>query len=309
VEEKMDRREFLRRFFGIGAAAGAAYMLGGTTRLWGAEGGQRYDMAAVLGGEPAGMFEEGIAALGGMGRFVRKGQTVAIKPNASWAAPPEQGATTTPALVERIAEHCREAGARRVYVLDHTIDSWRSSYQVTGIERAAKNGGAQVVPANSKGYYQEVQVPGARKLTSVMVHEQVMEADVLINVPILKDHGSTVITSALKNLMGLVWSRWFYHANDLHRCIAEFPLFRAPTLNVVDAHTVMLEGGPRGSSHRASLARKRMQIISPDIVAVDAAAAQTFGVEPRKVRYIGIAEELNLGSMDLDRLSIKRIRV
>jgi uncharacterized protein (DUF362 family) len=78
---------------------------------------------------------------------------------------------------------------------------------------------------------------------------------------------------------------------------------------VIDAHTVMLEGGPRGSSHRASLARKRMQIISPDIVAADSAAAQTFGVEPHQVHYIGIAEELGLGRMDLNQLAIKRIKV
>jgi uncharacterized protein (DUF362 family) len=305
----MDRREFLRRFFGIGAAAGAAYMLGGAAPLWGAENGGRYDMAAVLGGEPAGMFDEGIAALGGMGRFVRRGQTVVIKPNASWAVEPEQGATTTPALVERIVEHCREAGARRVYVLDHTIDSWRRSYDVTRMEQAAKNGGGQVVPANSGSYYQEVRISGARRLESVRVHEQVLEADVLINVPILKDHGSTRITCALKNLMGVVWDRWYYHANDLHRCIAEFPLFRTPTLNVVDAYTVMLRGGPRGSSHRASLARKRMQIISPDIVAADTAAAETFGIGPREVGHIVIAEELGLGTMNLDRLNIRRIRV
>ncbi len=305
----MDRREFLHRFFGLGAAAGAAYMLGGAAPLWGADRGGRYDMAAVLGGEPAGMFDEGIAALGGMGRFVGKGQTVAIKPNASWAAEPEQGATTTPALVERIAEHCHEAGAKRVYVLDHTIESWRTSYEVTGIERAAKQSGASVVPANSRGYYQEVKVPGAKKLSSVMVHEQVLEADVLINVPILKDHGSTRITASMKNLMGLVWDRWYYHANDLHRCIAEFPLFRAPDLNVVDAYTVMLRGGPRGSSHRAELARKRMQIISPDIVAADAAAAETFGIAAREVGHIVIGDELNLGTMNLDQLNIKRIRV
>jgi uncharacterized protein (DUF362 family) len=305
----MDRREFFRSCFGLGAAAGAAYLFGGAQQLWAAEEVRRYDMAAVLGGEPAGMFDEGIAALGGIGRFVRRGQTVAIKPNASWAAEPEQGATTTPALVERIAEHCKEAGARRVYILDHTIDSWRRSYQMTGMERASKAAGAQVVPANSKGYYQEVEVPGARKLSSVMVHEQVLEADVLINVPILKDHGSTTITAALKNLMGLVWSRWFYHANDLHRCIAEFPLFRAPTLNVVDAHTVMMQGGPRGSSHRTSLALKRMQIISPDIVAADTAAAKTFGIAPREVGYIRIANELGLGTTELDRLAIRRIKV
>jgi uncharacterized protein (DUF362 family) len=136
-----------------------------------------------------------------------------------------------------------------------------------------------------------------------------MEADVIINIPILKHHGSTRITSALKNLMGLVWDRWYYHAHDLHRCIAEFPLLRTPTLNIVDAHTVMMSGGPRGSSYRAELKVKRMQIISSDIVAADAAAAKTWGTNLDAVRYISIAQELGLGNGNLDALNIRRIRV
>jgi uncharacterized protein (DUF362 family) len=154
-----------------------------------------------------------------------------------------------------------------------------------------------------------MRVPGARNLTSVRVHEQILEADVIINVPVLKHHGSTQITSAMKNLMGVVWDRWFYHANNLHRCIAEFPLLRTPTLNVIDAHTVMMSGGPRGSSYRSALEVKRMQIISPDIVAADAAAAQTWGTSADAVRYISIGEELGLGTSNLDALNIRRIRV
>jgi len=109
--------------------------------------------------------------------------------------------------------------------------------------------------------------------------------------------------------MGLVWDRWYYHSNDLHRCIAEFALLRVPTLNVVDAYTVMTSGGPRGSSHRSSLSVKKMQIIGTDIVAVDAAAAATWGTEASSVRYINIADELGIGTKNLDSLRIKRIRV
>ncbi len=306
----MNRREFLRTAGRYGAAAGAVSLFGWPVKIFGQSAAAgTYDLAAVMGGEPAGMFDRGIAALGGMGAFVRTGQTVVIKPNASWNVSPERGATTTPALVQRIAEHCRDAGASKIYILDHTIDNWKLAYATTGIEAAARNGGAQVVPANSKGYYQEASVPGARSLRKVLVHELILEADVFINVPILKHHGSTGITSAMKNLMGVIWDRSYYHANDLHRCIAEFGLLRKPTLNVVDAHTVMMSGGPRGSSYRSSLSVKKMQIISADIVAADAAAAKTWGAEPEAIRYISQAAELRLGIMDLDSLRIARIRV
>jgi uncharacterized protein (DUF362 family) len=304
----MNRRDFLKHALTAGAGL-AALTVGRPPGLLGAESGNGYDMTAVLGGGPVEMFDRGIAAIGGMTSYVKKGQTVMIKPNASWGVPPEQGATTTPALVGRVIEHCIEAGASKVYVLDHTIDSPGRAFSATGIEEAVKRSGGTIVPANSKGYYQEVEIRKARQLRKVMAHEQLFEADVFINIPILKHHGSTRITSALKNLMGLVWDRWYYHANDLHRCIAEFPLFRAPTLNIVDAHTVMKSGGPRGSSYRAELVIKKMQIISPDIVAADAAAARTWGTEPGSVGHIRIADELGLGTSNLDSLRIRRIRV
>jgi uncharacterized protein (DUF362 family) len=305
----MNRREFLQACARYSLAAGAGALLGNPLRVFGQDTGSNYDMAAVMGDGPAAMFDVGIAALGGIQRFVKRGQVVLIKPNASWNVEPERGATTTPSLLKRIVEHCVEAGASKVYVVDHTIDNWKLSFETTQIESAAKQGGGQVIPGSSKGYFHETAVPGAKNLKNVMVHEMVLEADVIINVPVLKHHGSTTITCALKNLMGLVWDRWYYHANDLHRCIAEFALLRTPTLNVVDAHTVMMSGGPRGSSYRSSLKVKKMQIISPDIVAADAAAAATWGTSADNIRYINIADELGLGTKNLDALNIKRVRV
>lgn len=265
------------------------------------------DLVGVRNARPEEMFDAGIAALGGMSRFVSRGQRVCIKPNVSWNIDPDRGATTDPRLVARIVEHCLEAGASRVYVVDHTIDTWHLAYKATGMEQYVKGAGARLVPGNSESLYQEVTVPGGRNLKSTQVHEVVLESDVLINVPILKDHGSTGITAALKNLMGLVWNRWYYHGHGLNQCIADFPRFRAPDLNVVDAHVVMTDGGPRGSGHRSNLVEKKMQILSPDIVAADTAAAQTFGTRPDRIRHIPLAEAHGLGTMDLDSLRVRRI--
>ncbi len=305
----MDRREFLIRLGRYGAAAGAAF-LAGRAGLFAQSGRGRktYDLVAVKGGEPDLMFDRGIEALGGMGQFVRTGQTVAIKPNISFGSEPgpRGGANTNPLLVKRIVEHCLNAGASRVYVFDNSIQYWKTCYDRSGIERLAKAAGAIVVPANSEGAYQTVPVPGGRALKNAKVHELYLGSDVVINVPVLKHHSSTSITAALKNLMGTVWDRTTWHFIDLHQCIADFPLFRRPTLNVIDAYQVLMSGGPQGYSTSRRL-KMQMQILSADIVAADVAAAKTWGIEPEKVAYIMKAADLRLGVADLDRLSIGRI--
>jgi uncharacterized protein (DUF362 family) len=212
-------------------------------------------------------------------------------------------------LVKRIIEHCIDAGAKKVFVFDNTLDSWQLCYATTRIEAAAKEAGGLVVPGNSKSYYQETAIPGAKILKTTMVHELVLEADTFINVPILKHHGSTTITAGMKNLMGVVWDRRSYHWKGLDQCIADFPLLRKPDLNVIDAYSVMMSGGPRGTSYRANLDTKKMQILSTDIVAADAAAAKTWGAEPREIAYIGYGAAAGLGTMDLESLNISRLRV
>ncbi len=308
----MNRREFIKRCVALGTAAGTCYFFGGWQRLAAQaqnnsmQSPPAVDLVAIRGGEAAAMFDQGIKELGGMTSFIKRGQTVVIKPNIGWDTPPEQGATTNPALVRRVIEHCFQAGARKVYVFDHTCNFWEACYKTSGIERASKDAGALVAPAHKESYYQMVSIPGAKTLKTAKVHELVLESDVFINIPILKHHGSTTVTSALKNLMGIVWDRWEFHSTNLHRCIAEFALYRKPDLNIVDAYTVMMNYGPRGSSG-ANLLLKKMQVISRDIVAADSTAAKIWGIEPANIAYISQAHTLGLGVMNIDALSIQRI--
>jgi uncharacterized protein (DUF362 family) len=108
--------------------------------------------------------------------------------------------------------------------------------------------------------------------------------------------------------MGIVWDRRFWHSNDLNRCIAEFPLFRKPDLNIVDAYNVLMRRGPRGVSEN-DVNNLKSLVVSSDIVAADTAAVKIFGKEPDNIGYIKIADELKLGTMDLKSLAIKRIAV
>ena len=121
-----------------------------------------------------------------------------------------------------------------------------------------------------------------------------MGADVFINVPILKHHSSSMVTVGMKNLMGVVWDREYWHRNDLHQCIADFASYRRPELTVVDAYNVMKQNGPRGVS-ASDVVPMKSQIVSTDFVAADAAAAKLFGAEPDDIRYIQLAAQMNLG--------------
>jgi len=131
-----------------------------------------------------------------------------------------------------VVDHCLQAGAKKVYVFDNVASSSygmaHSCYEISGIDEAARSAGALVAPGDHQKYYQEVTIPGSNTLEISAVHELVLEADVFINVPILKDHSYSVVTGAMKNLMGIVWDRMSYHYLDLEQCIAEFCLFKKP---------------------------------------------------------------------------------
>ncbi len=308
----MDRRQFIRKGFIYSALAGLYSSTIGRIPLLAARKTPspkgKYDLVAVRGGDLVTMYRRGMEEMGGMERYVSSGQDVVVKPNIGWDVPPERAANTNPELIGAIVEDCLKAGARRVYVFDHTCDNWRRSYENSGIEDAARQAGATVVPGNQERFYKEVSIPGAKRLKTAKVHERILEADVVINVPVLKHHASTTVTIAMKNLMGVVWDRRFYHRNDLHQCIADFCLFHKPQLNIVDAYLVMTRNGPRGTSV-ADLVTRRSLMISEDIVAVDAAGTLTFGAEPEDVGHIRIGNEMNIGTMDLASLNIQRIQI
>jgi uncharacterized protein (DUF362 family) len=302
----MKRREFIKSGVGSAIAAGVAIKIGTNNPLYAM--GNPYDLVAVKGGSPEAMFDKAIASMGGMQAFVKKGQTVVVKPNMGWDVPPERGGNTHPNLIKRIIEHCFNAGAKSVYVFDNTCDNWQKCYETSGIQKAAKDAGAKVVTGASESNYHEVEVRQGKVLKKAKVHELILESNVFINVPILKSHSSAKLTIGMKNQMGIVWDRRFWHRNDLHRCIADFASFKKPDLNVIDAYYVMKRNGPRGVSVDDVITMKS-QILSRDIVAADAASVKLFGMEPDDVEYIKLADAMKVGTKDLSKLNINRIKM
>ena len=270
--------------------------------------GLLFDLVAVKGAEPDVMLKKGMEAFGGIHAFVKKGQKVVIKPNIGWDVGPERGANTNPKLILEIVRQCRDAGASKIYVFDHTCDNWQRCYKNSGIESAVTEAGGQISPGHMESYYHEVSIPNGKSLKKTKEHELILDSDVFINVPILKIHGGARLTISMKNLMGNVWDRSSWHRNDLHQCIADYAGYRKPTLNIVDAYNVMKQNGPRGVSTEDLVLMKSL-LISTDMVAIDTASAKLFGMNPADIRYLQIAADQKTGRMDLENLRIKRITI
>jgi uncharacterized protein (DUF362 family) len=307
----MRRRDFIFKGVGAGLAAGIGLstdVFAGNFNGMASVAAGPYDLVAVMGGEPDIMFDKGIEALGGMKAFVKKGQTVVIKPNIGFDKTPELGANTNPILVGRIVEHCIKAGAKEVLVFDHTLNNWQKCYANSGIEKAVTDAGGKMVPGNSDSMYKPVEVAKGKKVTSAKVHESILNCDVFINVPVLKNHGGAKMSSSMKNLMGIVWERGWWHHNDLGQCIADFTTWRKPDLNVIDAYRVMKDHGPQGVSVEDIMTVKA-QVLSRDMVAADAAAAKFLDYDPKTIDYIMKAHEMGVGNMNIESLKINKIKV
>lgn len=273
------------------------------------------DIVAVRGGTPEEMFKRAIAELGGMEKFVKKGQSVTIKPNIAWDKTPELAATTNPGLVAAVVKACFDAGAAKVQIFDTTCNAWKSSYRNSGIQEAAEKAGAIVVGGDSerdknylKEYYRETPVPRGKTLKKADVHKFVLDCDVLINIPILKVHGGAVMTCCMKNLMGIVSKEYhrYFHRHGLNQCIADCCSIRPPDLNIVDAYRVMHKRGPRGVD-ASDVKELGYLLAGRDMVALDTASAAMLDLKNRRIGHLSAGVALGLGTTRLKDLNIKRI--
>ncbi len=314
------RRDFLKAGLALGATASllnlgdvfaaepAVTVTEGAPAAGTTPSGPRPILVAVRDGDRVAMLDKALEVLGGIGAFVKAGQTVLIKPNIGWDAPPERGANTHPAIIARLVELCLKAGAKSVSIFDNTCDRWQSAYENSGIEKAARDAGAKIVNGKDESLYRETAIPNGVKLKSAKVHQLVLDSDVFINVPVLKHHGGAQMSSAMKNLMGCVWDRGVYHNVDLQQTIADFLTLRKPDLNIVDAYHPMVRNGPRGKSVEDCVEMKRL-FASADPVLIDTACTKLLGYSPEKVTHVKIGAGMNLGVMDFAAADVRSIKL
>ena len=306
----MERKYFLKAVALTGVAATFKWTDGMEIMAQYAKG---YDLVAVLGGDPVLMFKKAIAELGGMNTFIKKGQKVVVKPNIGWDRTPELAANTNPDLVAEIVRQCLAAGAKEVIVFDHTCDDWRKCYKNSGIADAVEKAGGSMMPGHEESYYRDVNLPNGVNLKSTKIHQAILDSDAWINVPVLKMHGGARMSISLKNLMGIVWDRRYFHSQNLQQCIADCnTLSKKPVLSVVDAYRVITSNGPQGRTE-SDVALAKGLFISSDSVAVDSAAIKFYNqispMELSNVEHVGKAEALKVGTTRIESLNVKRIKV
>jgi uncharacterized protein (DUF362 family) len=263
------------------------------------------DLVVVKGDSPAVNTRKAIEALGGMGRFVRKGDIVVIKPNIGWDRAPEYAATTNPEVAAELVRLCLAAGARRVKVFDNTCNQPAMCYRTSGISEAVARAGGHVSYMNNSKYF-----PGKFPPESAMedwpIYLDAVECDCFINVPVAKHHSLSGLTLSMKNLMGVCGgTRGMIHWN-MDEKLPELTKFINPDLTVIDACRILLRHGPTGGSLEDVKETKTI-IAGTDPVLADAFAATLFNIRPRDIGHIRIAEKKGLGTADIAKASIKKI--
>ncbi|MDL2317195.1 DUF362 domain-containing protein [Desulfovibrio sp. OttesenSCG-928-A18] len=266
---------------------------------------------AVAKGAPAAAARAAVEMLGGMGRFVKAGQKVVIKPNMSFAQGPDSATNTHPEVVREILVMCKEAGAAKVRVLDHSLQNAEQALGLSGI-RDACNGVEDGICHHlmQPGFYSESPLEQGREMRLNSFMRDVLEADVLIAVPVAKSHGGAGVSLSLKGQMGLILDRRSMHSRyDLHTAIVDLNTRVKPHLAVIDATRVLTTGGPGGPG---KVIRPGEVIASADPVAADATAVASYEwygqkMQPRQVGYIRMAHERGLGRMDIENLVTKKL--
>ncbi len=263
-------------------------------------------LAVARGGpDPEELVRRAVAAIGGMERFVPKGAKVIVKPNMCIKAPASQGATTHPAVAAAVVKLALEAGASKVMVMDFPFQgSSESVYEVCGVGPAVKAAGGEMVPI-SRVKFVPTEIPEAVKLKKAAIYDDILKAEVLINVPVAKSHMEAGVTLGLKNMMGTVDNRAQMHVS-LNQAIVDLNTRVRPQLTIIDGIRVMLRGGPTGGNPDY-LNDFNTIIASPDVVAADTYALSFFNKTKDQIPYIGLAEKAGLGRSDIENVKIEEI--
>ena len=239
-----------------------------------------------------------------MGKFVKKGQSVVIKPNLAWERTPEQAANTNPDVLRSVIQLCRNAGAGRITVVEHACGNAAKAFEMSGAKKAVAGLGVRLISAERESMYRKIDIPKGKSIKSDTCIREILDADVFINVPIAKVHGGVGITAGMKNMMGAIWDRQIWHRNNVDQCIADYSTVVKPDLVILDAVRILLSNGPQGPGDTKAVGQV---IASTDTVAIDAYAAKLLGKSVSQVKYIGFADAHGIGESDLKKVNLKKV--
>jgi len=301
----MDKFTNRRQFIKTAGVIGAGVILGMPQELM-ADAEVRTGLpsiAVVKKGLPAAMTRKAVEMIGGMGKFVKKGDKVIVKPNIGWDRNPSQAADTNPEVVAEAVKMCFEAGAAKVMVFDRTCNNGKRCYANSGIASAAEDAGAMVSFVVDAGF-RMYDMPNNTFLTKWELYTPALEADCIINIPIAKHHGLCELTLGMKNLMGLMGGDRGQIHWKIHQYLPELAAFIKPQLTIIDATRVLTANGPQGGN-LSDVEKMDTIIASPDIASADAYATTVCGRKPTDIGYIVNGPKYGLGEIDIEKMNLK----
>lgn len=258
------------------------------------------EMAVVQGEDPASLARAAVEQLGGMKRFIARGDVVLVKPNIGWDRVPEQAANTNPEVVAEVVRQALNSGAKRVIVTDVSCNEARRCFQRSGIAEAAKNAGAEVI-LPEPALFKEVDLQGD-VLRAWPVFSPFLNVDKVINVPIAKHHGLTGTTLGMKNWYGMLGGQRNQLHQKIHESLVDLADFVRPTLTILDSYRILLRNGPTGGNLQDVLLKKTV-IASTDPVAVDAYVAKAYwNLDADALPYLRLAAKRGLGTYEFEKV-------
>lgn len=299
----MKRRDFIRDL-----AAGSLALRFGPAVFAGQASAQApaLQLAAVEGESPYAITKEAVAMLGGMKKFVGKGDKVVIKPNIGWDRTPEMAACTNPEVVKALVELVLEAGAKKAIVIDNTTNQAKRCYVRSGIQEAVKQAGGDMLFVDDHRVKKTALKGVWLKEWDVVL--DVIEADKIINVPIGKHHSLCRLTMGMKNWLGAIGGARNQLHQGLDQAMVDLAAFFKPQLTVLDAYRILVRNGPQGGRISDTQLMKTV-IAGTDPVAVDALGATFFEVAPRELPYLRLARERGLGEFELEKVRLEKRKI
>lgn len=297
------RRDFLKGSLAVGAAAVVAPSL-----LAQKAESPKPDVWMVHGKGNARLMNKCLEIIkehGGFGKNVRK---LALKVNAAWARGPEVGANTHPELVSAFLAGVKGMGIKDICVPEHPCTPGRVSFAKSGILAAVRANGFDMIDLGiGKGHFREVTVPDSVPLKKVQVAKYFLDADAMVNIPVAKHHGATKLSTAMKNWMGAIYDRKYWHRNNLHQCIADFAGFMKPVWTIVDATRIMMDEGPQGPTDKMKY--PELLILSRNQVAADVMAVTLYDYNPEDVLCIKLAAKKGLGPCRVEDINVIKVEI
>ncbi len=325
----MQRREFIRRagLTGLAVAGSAA----GASLLYDPRGGGQYfrdaeiaatkvlpsfavesganavSMAIARGSDSNLMVRAALGAMGGIERFIQRGDVVLLKPNVAFDRAPLLGATTSPGVLKAVAMLCREAGAKRIIVADNPINQPEGCFFKSGIQAAAAEVGAELMLPRPSSF-ELIEVGGEVLGTWEAFYKPFAAADKIIGIAPCKDHNLCSASMTMKNWYGMLGGRRNQFHQHIHGIVSDFPHMVKPTLVVLDATRVLMRNGPTGGS-LSDVAAGDTLIVGTDMVAVDTCGYALLGRDAANLEYLHRAAKRGLGTTDWKRLNWREIQV